>query len=338
MGRPKPHKVYSDNATYFRGRRGAPRVRGRVAYLVERGRLELREEEVREPRGSEILVKVRACGICTGDLYAFLGYPVWFSLPAALGHEAAGEVVEVGPSATRFRRGSRVAVLGGPGFADYLVVDESYAEPVPEGVPFEHAIGEPLACAVNGVRLAAPRFGDTVAVVGTGFMGLLLVQALSRVGLERLAAVDLRDERLELAAEFGADTLLNPSRDDLDRAAAEVGGFDVVIEATGSPKGVDAATRLVKRRGRLCIFSYHPQPVPVDMRVWDAKGLEVLMTNPNRAEDMRLCLRVAMRMLARRVFRLDKLVTHTWPLSEIQRAFEYAATKPSDYIKGVIVP
>lgn len=314
-------------------------MKGRVAYLVEKNRFELREEEVRAPRGSEILVRVKACGICTGDLYAFQGYRIWFSLPAALGHEPVGEVVEVGPSVTRFKRGDRVAVLGGPGFADYLLVDESSAEPVPPGTVYEHAIGEPLACAVNGVRLAEPRFGDTVAVVGTGFMGLLLVQALSRVGLDRLAAIDVRDDRLKLAEEFGANTLANPLRDDLGRLVAEVGGgFDIVIEATGSPRGVDVATQLVRRKGRLCIFSYHPQPVSVDLAVWDSKGLEVVMTNPNRAEDMRPCLRLAMRMLAKGVFRMEKLVTHVWPFSEVQKAFEYASTKPPEYIKGVIVP
>lgn len=314
-------------------------MKNRVAYLVEKGRFELREEEVRPLGEREILVKVGACGICTGDIYAFLGYPVWYRLPAALGHEPAGVVVEVGPGVTRFKPGDRVAALGGPGYADYVIVEESYAEPVPSNVPIEHALGEPLACAVNGVRLAEPKFGDTVAVVGTGFMGLLLVQALSKMALDRLAAVDVREERLEMAAEFGADTLLNPERESPEKLTAEVsGGFDVVIEATGSPKGVEVATKLVRRKGRLCIFSFHPLPVPVDLAAWDSKGLEVVMTNPNRADDMRLNLRLAMRMLGKGVFRMEKLVTHKWPLSGIQEAFEYASKKQKDYIKGVIAP
>jgi len=314
-------------------------VRGRVAYLVEKGKFELREEEVRPLGDREILVKVEACGICTGDIYVFLGYPVWYRLPAALGHEPAGVVVEVGAKVTRFKPGDRVAVLGGPGYADYLIVEESFAEPVPPGVPIEHALGEPLACAVNGVRLAEPKFGDTVAVVGAGFMGLLLVQALSRMSLDKLAAVDVKDERLELAAEFGADALLNPERESPEKLAAEMnGGFDVVIEATGSPKGVEVATKLVRRKGRLCIFSFHPLPVPVDLAAWDSKGLEVVMTNPNRADDMRPNLRLAMRMLGRGVFKMDKLVTHKWSLSEIQSGFEYASKKPKDYIKGVVIP
>lgn len=311
----------------------------RVAYLVEKGKLEVRTSGIPTVGPKDILVRVRACGICTGDIYAFQGYPVWFSLPAALGHEASGEVVAVGPDVRRFKPGDRVATLAGPGFSDYIVVEESFAEHIPSNIPFEHAIGEPLACAVNGVRLAAPRFGDTVAVVGTGFMGLLIVQALSRMGLERLVAVDVRDERLALAAEFGADVQVNPEREDLNRVIDSLGGgCDIVIEATGSPKGVATATALVKKKGRLCIFSFHPAPVPVDMRVWDLKGLEVLMTNPNRAEDMRANLRVAMTMLGRGVFKMEKLVTHKWPLDDIQRAFQYASSKSLDYIKGVIVP
>lgn len=314
-------------------------VKRRVAYLIEKGKLELRDEDVPRLGERDLLIKVKACGICTGDVYAFLGYPVWFALPAALGHEPSGEVVEAGPKASRFKPGDRVTALGGPGYADYVVVEESYAELVPPNVPLEHAIGEPLACAVNGVRLAAPGFGDTVAVVGAGFMGLLLVQALSGMCLDRLIAVDVREDRLRLAEEFGADVLVNPQREDLDDMIAELrGGCDIVIEATGSPKGVDTATKLVRRKGRLCIFSYHPLPVSVDMRTWDAKGLEVVMANPNRAEDMRVNLRLAMKSLSRGVFKMEKLVTHKWQLAEIQRAFEYASSKPVDYIKGVIVP
>ncbi|MEM1509140.1 MAG: zinc-binding dehydrogenase [Thermofilaceae archaeon] len=314
-------------------------MRRRVAYLIEKGRIEFRDENVPQLGERDLLIKVKACGICTGDIYAFLGYPVWFTLPAALGHEPSGEVVEIGSRVSRFKPGDRVTALGGPGYADYVIVEESYAELVPQNVPLEHAIGEPLACAVNGVRLAASNFGDTVAVVGAGFMGLLLIQALSRMCLDHLIAVDVREDRLKLAEEFGADILVNPQLENLDSVVAELkGGCDTVIEATGSPKGIDVATKLVRRKGRLCIFSYHPFPVPVDMRTWDAKGLEVIMTNPSRAEDMRANLRIAMKSLSRGVFKMEKLITHKWPLAEIQRAFEYASSKPVDYIKGVIVP
>lgn len=316
-------------------------MRRRIAILFEKGRIDLVEEEIPSLGEKDVLVKVKACGICTGDIYGFSGYPVWFKLPSPLGHEPAGEVVEVGAGVTRFSKGDRVTALGGPGFSDFVLVNESLVEKIPDNIPFEHAIGEPLACVVNAVRLAHPKFGDDVAVVGTGFMGLLLVQALSRLGLRNLAGVDVNNERLRLAEHYGVNIALNPSeRDVAEETLAITGGkgFDIVIEATGNPGGVGLATRLVKQKGRLAIFSYHPNPVSVDLREWDSKGLEVIMTSPARAEDMRENFKIAVRMLSRGVFNLEKLVTHKWSLNDIQKAFEYASKKPVDYIKGVIVP
>ncbi len=316
-------------------------MRRRVAVLVRKGLVVLKEEELPSLKEHQVLIKVEACGICTGDIYAFLGYPVWFELPSPIGHEAVGIVVKRGTKVSRVEVGDRVMVLGSPGFSDYMIVEESFIERVPEGIAPEYALGEPLACVVNGVRLANPLFGDHVAVVGTGFMGLLLVQALSRMGLGMLIGVDVRDERLKLAKEFGADVVINPRREDaVERVKELTSGrmCDIVIEATGNPKGVMLAAQLLKKRGRLCIFSYHPNPVSVDFKIWDSKGLEVVMTNPARAEDMRRNLRIAAVMLRKKVFDLTRLITHRWRLERIQEAFEYASKKPRDYIKGVIIP
>ncbi len=316
-------------------------MKRRVAVLVRKGKIDIIEEEVPPLGDKEVLIKVRACGICTGDLYGFLGYPVWFKLPALLGHEPSGEVIRVGSKVQKVIEGDHVIALGGPGFSDYIVVNEEYVEPISRDIPFEYALGEPLACIVNGVRIANPKFGDNVAVVGTGFMGLLLIQALSKMGLDNLIGIDVKDYRLSLAREYGANITLNPNREDVKKEIFSVTnnvGCDIVIEATGNPKGVSLATGLVRRKGRLCIFSYHPYPVPVNFREWDAKGLEVIMTCPSRAEDMRKNLKIASKMLTKGVFDLKKLITHKWKLEEIQEAFEYASKKPQDYIKGVIIP
>ncbi|MGC9013626.1 MAG: zinc-binding dehydrogenase [Thermoproteota archaeon] len=316
-------------------------MKRRVAVLLEKGKIKLIEEEVPCLNKEDVLIKVKACGICTGDLYGFLGYPVWFSLPSPLGHEPSGEVVETGTNVSKVSKGDHVTALGSPGFSDFIVVNEKYVEKVPSNIPFEHTIGEPLACAVNAIRILSPKVGDNVAVVGTGFMGLLLVQALSRLGLSNLVGIDINEERLKLAKHYGANIVLNPKKEDIVKEVLSVTeniGCDIVIEATGSPEGVSTATKLVKQRGKLGIFSYHPNPVLVSLREWDAKGLEVVMTNPSRAEDMTKNLKIATQMLSRGVFSLEQLVTHKWKLDEIQEAFEYASGKPSNYIKGVIVP
>lgn len=316
-------------------------MKRKVAVLVEKWRIELVEEEIPNLGKDDVLIKVRACGICTGDLYGFSGHPVWFKLPSPLGHEPSGEIVEVGVNVTRFSKGDHVTALGGPGFSDFVLVNESYVEKIPKSIPFEYSIGEPLACAVNAVRLVHPKLGDNVAVIGTGFMGLLLVQALNCLGLSNLVGVDVSNERLRLAEHYGANMVLNPKEMDVAKetlAITKGKGFDIVIEATGNPAGVGLATRLVKQKGKLAIFSYHPNPVEVDLREWDSRGLEVIMTSPARAEDMRENLKIAAQTMARGKFNLEKLVTHKWILDEIQKAFEYASKKPGDYIKGVIVP
>jgi len=316
-------------------------MKRRVAVLVEKRKIKLIEEEVPRLNEEDVLIRVRACGICTGDLYGFLGYPVWFTLPSLLGHEPSGEVVETGSNVKKVSKGDHVTALGGPGFSDFVVVNERYVEKTPNNIPFEYTIGEPLACVVNAVRILSPRIGDDVAVVGTGFMGLLLVQALSRLSLSNLLGIDVNDERLKLAKYYGANAVLNPKEDDIVKevlSMTENIGCDIVVEATGNPEGVSTATKLVKQKGKLGIFSYHPNPVLVSLREWDAKGLEVIMTNPSRAEDMAKNLKIATQMLSKGVFSLEKLVTHKWKLDEIQEAFEYASGKPSSYIKGVIVP
>jgi threonine dehydrogenase-like Zn-dependent dehydrogenase len=200
-------------------------VRGRYAVLFSKGDVRLLEEEVPEPKGNEVLVRVGVCGVCTGDLYAYLGYRVWFSTPARFGHEPAGEVIAVGPNVSGVKPGDRVAALVASGYgcyADYFIAKGDAVAKLPNDLPFEYGIGEPLGAVVNGVRQAAPRAGDSVAVVGAGFMGTLLIQALSRMNLSSLVAVDVRDDRLRLAKEYGATATLNPSNPNFDSEVKEL--------------------------------------------------------------------------------------------------------------------
>jgi len=139
----------------------------------------------------------------------------------------------------------------------------------------------PIVCVVNALRSLPIRFGDSAAVVGTGFMGLLLIQGLKHMGLEILAGIDINDERLKLAKLFGADIVLNPNEIDIEREAMKITGgrgFDIVVEATGNPSGVGIATKLVRRRGILGIFSYHrvilETPEALHHLLWHSKYWE----------------------------------------------------------------
>ena len=131
--------------------------------------------------------------------------------------------------------GDRVAALVASGYgcyADYFIAKGDAVAKLPDDLPFEYGIGEPLGAVVNGIRQAAPRAGDSVAVVGAGFMGTLLIQALSRMNLSSLVAVDVRDDRLRLAKEYGATATLNPSNPNFD---SEVKELAVSLEAAVDP-------------------------------------------------------------------------------------------------------
>ncbi|WP_291767277.1 MDR/zinc-dependent alcohol dehydrogenase-like family protein [Caldivirga sp. UBA161] len=318
-------------------------MRNRVGVLVSAGLVRIEEYDMPKPRDGEVLIRVRATGICSGDIYAFKGLPVWFTLPAPFGHEPVGDIVEVGPNVTALKPGDRIMAIGSPAYADYLVAKASSVAKIPNNIPYEYAIGEPLAAIVNVVRVTQPRLGDYVAVIGSGYMGLLLIQALRGMGFSELAAFDIIDDRLKLAKEFGATAIINPSVDDVDKAIKELtdgNGFNVVFEVSGNPSGVDLATRIIGKRGRLSIVSYHSLPVQVNFRIWDAKGIDLVMAVPARSGDeyATIDLKIAARLLERGVFNQEKLITHKWRLNELQEALEYASKKPREYIKGVIIP
>lgn len=318
-------------------------MRNRVGVLVSAGLVRIEEYDMPKPRDGEVLIRVRATGICSGDIYAFKGLPVWFTLPAPFGHEPVGDIVEVGPNVTTLKPGDRIMAIGSPAYADYLVAKASSVAKIPNNIPYEYAIGEPLAAIVNVVRVTQPRLGDYVAVIGSGYMGLLLIQALRGMGFSELAAFDIIDDRLKLAKEFGATAIINPSVDDVDKAIKELtdgNGFNVVFEVSGNPSGVDLATRIIGKRGRLSIVSYHSLPVQVNFRIWDAKGIDLVMAVPARSGDeyATIDLKIAARLLERGVFNQEKLITHKWRLNELQEALEYASKKPREYIKGVIIP
>ncbi|ABW02500.1 MDR/zinc-dependent alcohol dehydrogenase-like family protein [Caldivirga maquilingensis] len=318
-------------------------MKNRVGVLVSAGLVRIEEHESPKPREGEVLIKVKAAGICSGDIYAFKGLPVWFTLPAPFGHEPVGDVVEVGPNVTGFKPGDKVIAIGSPAYADYLVAKASSVAKIPSNIPYEYAIGEPLAAIVNVIRVTQPRLGDYVAVVGSGYMGLLLTQALRGMGFSELAVFDIIDDRLKLAKEFGATATVNPTVDDVDKVTKELtngNGFNVVFEVSGNPNGVDLATRIIGRRGRLSIVSYHSLPVQVNFRIWDAKGIDLVMAVPARSgeEYATIDLRIAAKLLERGVFNQEKLITHEWRLDQLQEALEYASKKPKEYIKGVIIP
>lgn len=317
-------------------------MQSRRAFLVEPGKFEIREVEV-EPGPGQIMVKVAVCGLCNWELnhwHGLLGMP-----PMPLGHEWAGEVAALGEGVDDVAVGDHVTgfCVGQTGFSDYcLSASGNYFRLAPE-VNLEEALGEPLACVTNVCRAAEPQAGDYGAVVGCGPMGLWCVQVLTGNLLAGLIAVDIADWKLELAREFGATHTINPQQEDAEQRLAEITNgrrADFVIEGTGVPAVVQqAASYLRNGQGRLTMMSAHEEVgPPFDWRVVQGKAIQIRGVHPGWAHNMQEELRRAVLLLNKRVFRSGQIITHRFPLENVQEAFQALEHKPPDFLKGIVVP
>jgi threonine dehydrogenase-like Zn-dependent dehydrogenase len=259
----------------------------------------------------------------------------WFEYPRAPGepgHEAWGEVSDVGAEVTGVAAGERVALIGERAHAEFAVTDAAQVVALPDSIPASVPFpGEPLACAANAMRRAGVRQGDRVAVIGCGFLGLLLVQLCAGVTGE-IAAVSRRDDGLELAAGFGAGSCWRAD----DEAIGRLPLFDVVFEVTGYQAPLDLAARLTRVRGRLVIVGYHQDGRrSVDMQLWNWRGLDVINAHERDPQVYVDGLREAVQAVSAR--RLDPLplLTHRYVLEEIGDAYRVSAERPDGFVKAV---
>lgn len=325
-----------------------------------------RVEEVREPAvgAGEALVRVAAAGICGTD------YRIWTGersvrYPLIPGHEFIGDVVAVGPGVTRIAPGNRVAVEPNwgcgacdlcregsgnlclartavgidrdGGFAEFAVLPERVCWPAPVGLPPDVLLfAEPLAVVTRAVARAAPRSGETAAVVGAGTLGLLALQLLRRGGC-RVLVVGRTDRRLGLARELGADaTVVGAGETVADAARRFAGrdGVDLVIETAGTADAVELSlgqVGFVRPGGRVVLTGLPHAPATVEFfwvvrREIDIRGSMIYQTEFGDA----------VALLAGGDVRVGPLLTHRFPLTSIDAAL--AAHRDPASIKVAVFP
>jgi L-iditol 2-dehydrogenase len=316
-------------------------VVSRFAELVEPGRFELFEERLSHT-ADQLLVRITACGMCQYDGVYYKG--IVGETPTRIGHEPVGVVAAVGENVTGFAVGDRVTGLFAylKAFAQYGVAEPSQLVKVPDQLPLEAALGEPLKCIGTILRAAQPELGDHVLVMGCGFMGLLTLAGLVGAAPASLIAVDLQPERLQLALEFGATHALNADDPDfLNQVDAITGGrgIDLAFEVTSSAQAVELAAKTMRRgRGRYVLAGWHGEPGTYTLRNFTTKGTTVLSAHPSFSLDEMDDMRRGLDGLYRGVFPMEQLITHRFPLDEIQAGFEIMADGRDGYIKGIVVP
>lgn len=337
-------------------------MKRRIAQLVAPKEFEIIEEEISVLGNNEILMEVIATGICHSEMPAYNGIRHWkmienqlpsvdknLQYPLRLGHEPVGKIVEVGKDIKDFKIGD---YIGGPiksSFSSHLIVNalRDRIVKIPKtDKPIKYCLPEPLMCISNIVRAASPGFGDCIAVVGCGMMGLLSIATLRESGARELIGIDLLDERLELAKEFGATTTFNPKKVNIIKEIQKLTngtGVEIAIEISGTLKGLKTATDVIlnKGRGKILLPTLY-----AFNEAWDpVLGYQLMFKSPILHSTHPFYSRDYMEDIKRGVWGyvtgkmpLDKLITHEFKLENIKKGFEIAASGADNYIKGIIIP
>lgn len=314
---------------------------------VAPGKLEIRPVKVAVPGPHQVRVRVRVCGVCAWDLLIFSGgYQRVRAFPFYFGHEGIGLIESVGPGVRRVSVGDRVAlrqaaVIGEEGsghMAEYALQSDAEVVPLPaDGKPDEHWLVEPVACCVNALDLTRIRAGARVALVGSGFMGSIILQLLALSPVCRISVFELRPESLQYARSLEGrvpidvhDLQADPDLDSL------YGSFDVAIETAGVEPAFLLADRLVRKGGTFVVFSRQNRPFAFDFSSWHSRGITVLNASPASAPDFSSCFHQSVALMRAGRIDLSSLVTHVAQPQQAQGLFEDALSKKGGYIKGVI--
>jgi L-iditol 2-dehydrogenase len=338
----------------------------RVAMYYNNRDVRLEEMAVPQIAAGELLLRIRASGICGSDLME------WYRIkkaPVVLGHEITGEVVEVGSQVENFRPGDRVFAshhvpcgncrycLAGHqsvcdmlrtthfdpgGFAEFVRVPKINAElgtlPLPDTVSFdEGSFIEPLACVVRAQRFAGLTAGQTVLVIGSGISGLLHVQLARARGAARIVATDISDFRLKAAAQFGADVVIDGTEEVPARLREVNEGrlADLVIVSTGALPAMQQAIKSVDRGGTLLFFAPTAAGVDVPIPLFDfwRDEIRVVTSYAGSGQD----LLESIDLIRTRQVRVGDMITHRLPLAEAGAGFQLMANG-RDSIKVILDP
>jgi len=312
----------------------------RAAQVTAPGQVTMVEGDLPEPGAGEVRVRLEGCGICASNLEPWAG-PDWMEFPlppGGLGHEGWGVIDATGAGVDAARLGERVAVFGERSFATHEVVREDAALTVPPSLGDQPIPAEPLGCAVSIFRRSRIGAGDTVAIIGAGFLGAILTRLAARAGA-RVIAISRRDESLALARRMGAAETV-PLVDHgavLDRLGALTSGqgCDITIECTGHQWPLDLAAEITRESGRLVIAGYHQDgPRQVNMQMWNWRAFEIVNAHQRDRAANLAAMRESMQMVARGEIALAPLLTHRYPLERLGEGLDATRDKPEGFVKA----
>jgi len=327
--------------------------------LEEYMRLKLVEMPVPEIGPDDVLVRVRACGICGSDVHGIDGSTGRRLPPIVMGHEAAGIVERTGANVTDLQPGDRVTfdstiycgrcfycargevnlcdnrmVLGvSPGeyrrhgaFADFVAVPRRIVYHLPDNLSFEQAaLIEAAAVAVHGVGLTPIKLGDSAVVIGSGMIGVLVLQALRAAGCAGVTVIDPVESRLKMATDLGATAVRT--------FAADVKDADVVLECVGSNDSVNAAIGCVRKGGSVTLVGNFKPRVEIPLQAVVSRQIRLQGSCASNGE-----YPAVIEMMSRGMIKVDPLISAVAPLSEGAEWFDRLYRQEGNLMKVILRP
>lgn len=316
----------------------------RAASLAAPGRIRIDEIALPEPGAGQVRVRLEGCGVCASNLTPWAG-PEWMQYPTepgSLGHEGWGTIDAIGEGVGHLAVGDRVAALSYKSYAEYDVADADAVVRLPDSLAGRPFPGEPLGCAMNIFRRSDIVAGQTVAIVGIGFLGALLTRLATDAGA-RVIAISRRPFSLEIGKQFGAAETV--AMDDHERIIERVkelthGAFcDRVIEAVGKQWPLDLASELVKERGKLIVAGYHQDgPRQVNMQLWNWRGIDVINAHERDPKAYVDGIREAVDAVASGRLDPRPLYTHFFRLDQLDEALDATRDRPDGFLKALVLP
>jgi threonine dehydrogenase-like Zn-dependent dehydrogenase len=314
----------------------------RAAVFAGPTTVRITETALPSPESTQIRVRLQGCGVCASNLPVWEGRP-WFQYPlpsGAPGHEGWGIVDAVGTEITDLQPGDRVAMISERAYAEYDVAERRACVRLPPELATRPFPGEPLACAMNIFARSGIRRGDAVAIVGAGFLGLLLTQLAARAGAD-VMALSRREYALTHAQYLGASATHTTTQYDAARDYAlkmtSGKGFNRVIEVAGEQTTLDLASDLTGEYGRLVIAGYHQDGLrQVNMQQWNWRGIDVI--NAHERDPRRYVSGIEEAVRAVVDGRMDPftLFTHSIELDDLSAAFELLRKRPDGFVKALL--
>jgi L-iditol 2-dehydrogenase len=338
--------------------------------LEEYNKLVYKEMPVPEIQNNEVLVKVKACGICGSDVHGMDGSSGRRIPPIIMGHEASGVIEKLGKEVNNWHPGDRITfdstiyplndwftlkgmynlsenrrVLGvSPkeyrqhgAFAEYVAIPEHILYKLPDGVSFvQAAMVEPIAVACHAVELTPLSVDDTVAVVGTGMIGLFLIQVLKNSNAGRVIAIDIDDKKLALASQFGTDINLNPRNQDVKAEIHKLTngrGADVVFEAVGNTESINISIESVRKGGTVTVIGNLALEISLPLQSVVTRQIRIQGSCAIAGE-----YPMVLNMIQKGMINIEPMLSATAPLSEGAVWFKRLYNKEPGLYKVVLIP